>query len=215
MTIHTDMASAFADAESVQCWMGWVPPRPAGRRFAKDAPREADAVTALEAAGLRAWAPVGLRLVRRGKDRRASVIPEVLVPGVVFVWADLGGFYRAIATGHVATAMTALTRRDMADLQRWIGAVEDMREDVEARQREMDRPKGGRIAKRSRRREYMSPFGPGDLMRVTSGPLADSVARFVRMVGRLDGQPEIVAELDAFGATATVRIDPLDVRAAS
>lgn len=201
MTAQADaqaMREAMQAADGLTCWMGWVPPRPSGRRAsAKGIPREVDAVDALDAAGLRAWTPVELHLRSRGKQRLAQVERRVLAPGVVFLWADATGFHRAVGTGHVSH-LQIVPRRMRADLDEWIGRVEDAAAEVRRDQQ--------------RGRVEQVPYQPGEALRVSEGPLADMVARFVRLAQNAEGFPVIEAEVDFMGGKRRTWIDPLSVR---
>ena len=196
---HTDMSRAMDDAmrTDLAVYLCYVPPRPPGRKATKGEPREIAAADALDALGLRAWAPAGLRLVRRGKRRRPDVVEEVLAPGALFLWCDPEGFHRAMASRQIGPTFRLLGRKDKRDVEDWMGAVEDQRSAVE----------------RARRRgEAECQFKAGDTLRVMSGPLVHTMARFLSFVRDTEGTPQIVAEAEFFGGTRKVRLDPLDVR---
>ena len=196
MTKHDPIMEA-AMRTDLAAWLCYVPPRPPGRKAAPGQPREMAAVEALDALGLRAWTPAGLRLVRRGKRRRPDVVEEVLAPGALFLWCDPEGYYRAACSGHIAPTMRPLNRRDLRDVQDWMDALEDQRHAVERAQR---------------RGEAECQFKAGDTLRVLSGPLVDTLARFLSFVRDAEGTPHIVAEGEMFGGKVRVKLDPLDVK---
>ena len=199
MTQHTDMTRAMDDAmrTDLACWLAWCPPRPPGRKMVKGQPREQAAVEALEAVGVPAWAPITLKAKSRGKKRVPEVLEEVLAPGLVFIWADPEMYYRAQDARVIGSTLHLLRSQDRRQLDAWIADVEGERQDV----------------LRKRDRGEVTPHEAGSKLRLTRGPLRDTVIEFVRMVTSSSGLPEFVAYAEAFGRRVEVRVDPLDVRA--
>ena len=195
MTKHDPIMEA-AMRTDLAAWLAWCPPRPPGRKAVKGQPREAAAAEALEAAGIPAWAPITLKAKSRGKRRVPEVLEEVLAPGLVFIWADPEMYYRAQDTRVIGPTLTLLRRDDRRQLDAWIADVESERQDV----------------LRKRDRGEVTPHAPGSKLRLTRGPLADTVVEFVRMVTSASGLPEFIATAEVFGQTVRFHVDPLDVR---
>jgi transcription antitermination factor NusG len=154
----------------------------------------------LEAMGLRAEVPRKVEALRQGKRRRPDAITSAYLPGYVFAWFDADDWHAIRGAKHVRTMMGVSSQAERL-VQAFIDRVEADYADRMAR---------------IRASEYLEEYNPGDLLTIMTGPFAGQIARFTRMLETAhDVFPVIEAEIDVFGQTARVKVDPIAARRAT
>jgi hypothetical protein len=168
--------------------------------------REFEVAAELEARGFPVWVARKITLERRGKRRRPDVIESPYLPNYAFLDLDDAAFHRLMHTNrpvkYLARTMTALRRDDEAALMAFRADIDRAYANAQ---------KHVQNASRADLAEYRR----GQAIRQISGPFADTLLRFRRLVeGAADLHPMIEAEMDLMGRAVRVKVDPLDVKAA-
>lgn len=158
----------------------------------------------LRAMGIEAHAPRRIEFKRVGKKRHAEPITSAYLPGYIFAEIPADMFTRAIQCRGISTTLMAVTPQEVRrHVQPFLAKVDD--ENAEA----------NRIID-SRDRAAMCQFEPGQALDVLAGPFAERVVKFSRMIETAhDAFPMIEAQMEILGRLSRVKVDPLDVRAAS
>ena len=155
----------------------------------------------LQRMGVRTLLPRRIDFIRRGKQRYAEPVESPALRGYIFAEIPEPLFIRAVnANGLVPTLMTVSQREMLQDVMPFAESCLDA--EREAR----------RIIERNDATAMIN-YQKGQRVNVIAGPFMDRIVKFTRMVER--GQfPELECEMEMLGQSVTVRIDPLDVRAA-
>ncbi|MDC0657061.1 hypothetical protein N6L27_03530 [Leisingera sp. SS27] len=158
----------------------------------------------LRALGLEAVAPRKIEFKRQGKKRHAEPVTSAYLPGYIFAEIPAAMFTKAIQCRGLSPSLMAVSPQEVRrHVQPFLSKVEQ--ENAEA-QRIID----------SRDRAAMCQFEPGAALEVLAGPFADRVVEFTGMVQSAhDMHPMIEAQMEILGRLTRVKVDPLDVRAAS
>lgn len=177
--------------------------------------REFDAQAEAEALGITCYVPRRVDLIRQGKRRRPDPVIRPYLPGYLFAETDAAGWHMLRGTKHLRTWM-GIGPNEAANVMRFIEATEaefhrHMAEIERAQKVLMDME-----ATKAQRREALKvvqQFGESELLEILDGAFKGRLARFAGIAERGASQ-EIMAELEVFGRTATLRLDPLAVRRA-
>lgn len=171
-------------------WIGWT------RRGT-----EIDTRDELRAMGVQAHVPQEISMERRGKDRRPRPYTEPVLPGILFIRGSADDFLRIQSVRTLASTMLAFPD------QSWNAYVAPfLAECAQAHDAMQARVNAG---------EALEQYNRGQKLQIKSGPFAEQVAEFVRVVERAhDLHPLIQAEMEVFGSYRTVELDPLDVKSA-
>jgi transcriptional antiterminator NusG len=158
----------------------------------------------LRALGIEAHAPRRIEFKRVGKKRHAEPITSAYLPGYIFAEIPASMFTRAIQCRGLSASLMAVPAQEVCrHVQPFIAKVKSENADAE------------RIIE-SRDRAAMCQFQPGEALDVLAGPFAERLVKFTRMVEAAhDSFPMIEAQIEILGRLTRVKIDPLDVRAAS
>ena len=164
----------------------------------------------LAALGFDLWCGREIIFVRKGKRRRPEPVERPKLPNYLWLnlepeeWHDL----RRREVKHLAGTMYQLSPRDLRGSRDWIG-LNAFRAAVDAAYAE-----GQRIARNNDLAE-MAQFERGQQLIDLTGTFGETCLRFRRMVERAhELYPKVEAEMEMFGRTVRVELDPLDVRAA-
>ena len=158
----------------------------------------------LRALGLEAFAPRKIEFKRQGKKRHAEPITSPYLPGYIFAEIPAAVFTKAIQCRGLSASLMAVSAQEVRrHVRPFLSKVQQ--ENAEA-QRIID----------SRDRAAMCQFEAGQALEVLAGPFADRVVEFTGMVQAAhDMHPMIEAQMEILGGLTRMKIDPLDVRAAS
>lgn len=148
--------------------------------------------------GIECWAGRRTEFLRRGKNRYAEAIVSPYLRGYIFANIPEYLFHTAIQSKGLRPTLMAITSREMDDQIKPFMARVDA-EDAEAQA----------IAARNDIAE-MTQYEPGERISILSGPFADRVATFCRMVHGPDF-PLLEFETTLMGRSVYTRIDPLQV----
>lgn len=149
--------------------------------------------------GITAWVPRMVEIKRVGKKRQATITERPYLPNVIFMDLTPHQWHEVQTIKYLAGTMYAINRRDAEQVQAF-------RREVEAEQQEARNALANQQA--------VAEFTPGQAIEVLSGPFTDAVVTFRRMVQAAhDLHPVYEAEMDILGQKATIRVDPLDVKA--
>lgn len=169
---------------------------------------EFDVRDELKSDGYAATVPRIVVTTSRGKDRKAKLEDQPLLPNYLFLDLTVNQYHALITTmgkyKWLASTFMSVPRHLEASLSRWAATVE-----AEA-QREIDR---------YRRGEELSLFTKGEAIKVTSGPFAEwlegQTVTFRRMVQSAHNKfPEVEVETELFGRITVLRADPLHIKRA-
>ena len=158
----------------------------------------------LRSMGLQAFAPRKIEFKRQGKKRHAEPVTSAYLPGYIFAEIPAAMFAQAIQCRGLSSSLMPVCKAEVEKhVQPFLSKVAE--ENAEA-QRIID----------SRDRAAMCQFEPGAALEVLAGPFADRVVSFTGMVQAAhDMHPMIEAQMEIMGRLTRVKVDPLDVRAAS
>jgi len=158
----------------------------------------------LRALGLEAFAPRKIEFKRQGKKRHAEPVMSAYLPGYIFAEIPAVMFTKAIQCRGLSPSLMAVSPQEVRrHVRPFLSKVAE--ENAEAE----------RIIA-SRDRAAMCQFTAGQALEVLTGPFADRVVEFTGMVQAAhDTHPMIEAQMEIFGRLTPVKVDPLDVRAAS
>ncbi len=161
--------------------------------------REFEAEEALRLLDVECIVPRQINLLRRGNNRRPEPVESPFLPNYVFAWVTPDQWYW-LKDANLRTCMGV-----SAASERLVRAfIDRVQADYTARRAQIEA--GERVAE----------YEPGDLLRITTGPFAEQLVRFRRMVERADQMfPRISAEIDALGGAVPLELDPLHVRRAT
>jgi transcriptional antiterminator NusG len=147
-----------------------------------------------------------VEFIRKGKDRFARPEYRPALPGYVFADIPYDLFGRAVhvkgAWGSALPIYQVEKRNKLKETphdaaMRFFASLEEKRVEAE------------RIKSRA---DLVAEFDPGEPLNIISGPFAELLADFRRMVKTAhDRFPMIEAQMEIMGQKTTVKIDPLDV----
>ena len=162
--------------------------------------REFEVEQAIQEMGLGVYCARRMRFIRKGKKRRAEPEVSPYLGNYIFVDIPAERYLDVLAVKYLAGTTYALSGRDM----RALGAFKDA---VDTEYAEQDRKR--------RNQEAISEFTPGQALKMLDGQFSDNMLTFRSLVERPhDIYPKIKAEMELFGQTVSVEVDPLQVRAA-
>jgi transcriptional antiterminator NusG len=167
--------------------------------------RELEVGEALAARGIPCWIARKVTLKRQGKRRRPDVIVDPYLPNYAFLEltdAQFHDLHHGQPVKHLARTMHPLRRDDEE-------ALAAFRTDIDRSYR------AAMLAVENSTRAELAEYRRGQIIRPISGPFADTLLRFRRIVeSAADLHPMIEAETELFGQVVRVKVDPLDVKAA-
>lgn len=154
--------------------------------------------------GIPFWVAEMAVFKRKNRDRVATLQIEPYFPGIIFADLTAADFYAITNVPGVCGTIQPLGPRDKVDLDQFRQRVSEEWEVAHDTQKRAEA-----------RKELIAAFTQGQAIKVISGPLADTVLKFQRIVQRAhDLHPVIVATTDMMGAEVEVSLDPLHTRAA-
>lgn len=166
--------------------------------------KEFEVADKLASLGFTVWCGREITFLRKGKRRRPEAVEKPKLPNYLFLdltpeeWHDL----HRRDVKHLASTLYQLRRDD-------IKALATFRHEVDQAHAE-----GQRIARNNDLAE-IAEYKRGQALVDLTGTFGDAVIRFRRMVERAhELHPRIQADIDMFGRTVSIELDPLDVRAA-
>ena len=163
--------------------------------------REFQVTEDLNAIGLQTWCGRKLEFIRRGKKRRPEPVESPYLQNYIFAELPAERFLEVRGIKGLAKTLTPLCAPDMLSLARFQSEVEAEYQKAKAIARNQD---------------AICEYKAGQALTVISGNLQDTMLRFREMVERAhDMHPKIRADMELFGQTVSVEIDPLDVKSAT
>lgn len=151
--------------------------------------------------GITAWVPRRVEIKRVGKKRKPIISERPYLPNAIFMDLTPHQWHQVHSIKFLASTMRQLNRRDEQDVQAFRQAVAD--EQAEARRALANQ-------------KAVAEFTPGQAIRVLTGPFSDMVVEFRKVVQAAhDLHPHYEAEMEIMGRKSTIRLDPLDVKAAN
>lgn len=152
--------------------------------------------------GIDAHAPRKTEFLRRGKKRHAEAVTSAYLPGYIFANIPADRYFEVIREVRgLSRTLMAIPAGEEMGVKRFIGRAA-------AEQAEAERI----VARQDK--AAMREFKAGDALSIISGPFADQVVSFKRMVTNAEGWDEVEVEAELFGQTVRMTADPLDVRRA-
>jgi transcription antitermination factor NusG len=153
----------------------------------------------ISALGIACRVPVQVTAQRRGKRRYAEAVITPALPNYVLIRATPDEWHQLRGIKHLRGTMLAVSAQAGASLDKWIDRTAA---DYAARIAQIEAG------------QRLEEYHPGEILRLTTGPFADVLGRFRRLVDRGEDIPLIEVEVTAFGRAVNVRADPLQVRRA-
>lgn len=147
--------------------------------------------------GIDAWCGRKIDFVRKGKKRFAEAIESPALPNYIFMTMTPGQFLKAKDIKFLASTFLLVPRKEVGQVLTYQAGVERA---YSAAQR-VDANSQAAVAEYKR----------GQSLRVISGPFADMLVRFERMVKSPDVDWQRV-EVEMDGVGGKFQLDPLDVR---
>lgn len=169
--------------------------------------------------GIRAECARQVDLIRQGKQRWPDIVKSSKLPNYVFAWLTPEEWHEVVKVKTV---------RDLAGVgPKWAARAEAWLNDVNAAYeaqlaeyerlvaiiKDRDISNARKMAAWKKAKESMAEFKAGDVFRVLDGPFEGFLASFRRMVE--DARvaiPQIEAEVEIFGRSSVVTLDPLIAR---
>lgn len=163
--------------------------------------KEMEVMDALTAAGIPYWRGTRVDFVRKGKQRTPEPVESPALPNYVWLQPRDG------AEECKLWDIKFLARTHHRLLPGTVRSFEVFASAVDERRAEADRIIGNRKA--------ICEYKHGEQVQIVGGALAGQLATFRRMVeGAADLHPRVEADMQIFGGSVSVRIDPLNVRKA-
>lgn len=155
----------------------------------------------LRAMGIEADAAMKITLKRQGKRRTADAIEEPLLAGYVFADIPPELYVSAMhCRGAWGQAMAVPKGAETAQVRKFLSAASEARTEA---------------ARAIANGKASVAYDQGDLLEILTGPFRDQLARFRGVVQRAhDAHPKLRLEMQVFGQSVPVEVDPLDVKKA-
>jgi transcription antitermination factor NusG len=171
-------------------WAGYAK---AGREFAVQAD--------IEALGMSAWVARQINAKRVPTSRVAVAVIAPYLPNYVFIECSDDQWHRLREVKHLASTLAPIAPRVAREY------LDPFRAQIDAAFAERQEAISAGAA--------VAEYNPGDLLQIMAGPLAGHLATF-RKLAETDHDlfPRIRADVELFGRTTTIDIDPINARRA-
>lgn len=159
--------------------------------------KEFEVEQSLQALGIAVWCGKLIEWRRVGKKRYPDAFEEPCLPNYIFMDLSPEQFHQAQQVKFLAATMVMLSRADQRNLRSFRGAV--------------DREYATQDQMRQNAQAPKSAFKAGEQLKIISGPFAEKLATFRKVVER-SGMIFPRMEIDVEGIR--LQVDPLDVKRA-
>ena len=164
-------------------WIGYAPAR-----------QEFTARDKIAEAGITCIVPRKVDLIRQGKRRWPDPVTSPALLSYVFIMGTDQDWHRVNALNVLRPTSQFISQRSWETLMQFNRRTE---QDYTAR---MDAINAG---------QRVAQYKPGEVLRITAGPLAGQLATFTRMIEGAGQFPEIEASVEIMGGHVKTRLDPL------
>lgn len=148
--------------------------------------------------GIEADAMEKITLKRQGKRRRPDAISEPLLAGYVFADIPPDMFAAAVRVAGAWGQAMAVPRAEATSVRKFMDAATAARTEA---------------LRAVQNCEAVTQYDRGEVLEILSGPFRDQLAAFQRVVqSARDEHPRLRLQMEAFGRSVDVEVDPLDVK---
>lgn len=169
--------------------------------------------------GIRAECAKRVDLVRQGYRRWPDIVKSSLLPNYVFAWLTAADWHEVVKVKTVRDLM-GIGPKWGARAEEWLASVNgEYRAKLAEYERitkileDRDTSNAHKRKAWKEARAAVAEYKAGDSIRVLDGPFEGFLARFRRMVEDANAiHPQIEVDLEIFGRTSIVRLDPLIAR---
>lgn len=161
--------------------------------------REFEVMDAMTAEGIECWRGEKITFERKGRTiRTAEMVVGPALPNYVFFKCDISSLHKALSVKNLSPTVKFMHSREVA-------VFEDFANMLDRRAADARRIEGNRAA--------IAEYKKGDNLELLRGPFEGMLATFKSIVQMPhDKYPTIIADLEIFGRTTQIKVDPLDAR---